>query len=310
MEKLPPKDSRLRPDQRHLEKGEYEKANELKQRNCILHLFDYAVTEDSGKWVEATSMQGVIGKHEMRRGLKELEPHFFLAPEIVSLGNERKQEETLARRCFPRRAVSIPGVGGFLSLLSRLPFALLDGVLSSRRDARWFWILSEVPGFALTAAERNNRRVVPFDVHLLVDLEARPVTGACHSDLKGVGRTGVFRLDACSPDKLLSCVLSSFQWLGAPILACWCPYGEAVCSGSQRQCVESYEGLSFGQRKSLEACKVTHRSSSFAVPQRVSHPVELLLLLCYGLVGLLMNPKPQPDFSIRCKLPFLSHKTD
>ncbi|KAJ4868137.1 Oxysterol-binding protein-related protein 2B [Raphanus sativus] len=31
-EKLPPTDSRLRPDQRHLEKGEYEKANEEKQR--------------------------------------------------------------------------------------------------------------------------------------------------------------------------------------------------------------------------------------------------------------------------------------
>ncbi|KAF8075411.1 hypothetical protein N665_1095s0002 [Sinapis alba] len=31
-EKLPPTDSRLRPDQKHLEKGEYEKANEEKQR--------------------------------------------------------------------------------------------------------------------------------------------------------------------------------------------------------------------------------------------------------------------------------------
>lgn len=31
-EKLPPTDSRLRPDQRHLENGEYEKANEEKQR--------------------------------------------------------------------------------------------------------------------------------------------------------------------------------------------------------------------------------------------------------------------------------------
>lgn len=31
-EKLPPTDSRLRPDQRHLENGEYERANEEKQR--------------------------------------------------------------------------------------------------------------------------------------------------------------------------------------------------------------------------------------------------------------------------------------
>jgi hypothetical protein len=31
-EKLPPTDSRLRPDQRHLENGEYEKANMEKQR--------------------------------------------------------------------------------------------------------------------------------------------------------------------------------------------------------------------------------------------------------------------------------------
>lgn len=31
-EKLPPTDSRLRPDQRHLENGEYEKANLEKQR--------------------------------------------------------------------------------------------------------------------------------------------------------------------------------------------------------------------------------------------------------------------------------------
>lgn len=68
----------------------------------------------------------------------------------------KEQEETLARRRFPRRAVSIPGVGGFLSLISRFPFTLLDGVLPSRRDARWFWTLSEVPGFALTAAERRK----------------------------------------------------------------------------------------------------------------------------------------------------------
>ncbi|CAN6899638.1 unnamed protein product [Brassica oleracea] len=38
-------------------------------------------------------------------------------------------------------------------------------------------------------------------------MEPGIVTGACHSDLKGVGRAGVFREDVCSPDKLLSCVL-------------------------------------------------------------------------------------------------------
>lgn len=70
--------------------------------------------------------------------------------------------------------------------------------------------------------------------------------------------------------------------------------------------MESLEGLSIGQRKSLEACKVTYRISSFAVPQGVSNSVGLLLLLFDGLDGSLVKPKPQPEFSTRCKLLLVS----
>jgi oxysterol-binding protein 1 len=46
-EKLPPTDSRLRPDQRYLENGEYEKANaeklrlEKRQRMVFISVFSY-----------------------------------------------------------------------------------------------------------------------------------------------------------------------------------------------------------------------------------------------------------------------------
>ncbi|CAN6875559.1 unnamed protein product [Brassica oleracea] len=71
-------------------------------------------------------------------------------------------------------------------------------------------------------------------------------------------------------------------------------------------CVGRFDGLLFGQRKSLGAHKVTHRSSLFAVPQRVFIPVGLLLLLLIRPARTLMKPKPQPVFSSRCKLSFLT----
>ncbi|MFQ6632850.1 hypothetical protein Gotur_010922 [Gossypium turneri] len=88
-EKLPPTDSRLRPDQRHLENGEFDRANsekqrlERRQRMVRSHLLNFHVyildrrenykkvagnLDGSGKMVtEATTMWADIGKQESRR---------------------------------------------------------------------------------------------------------------------------------------------------------------------------------------------------------------------------------------------------
>ncbi|VVB07743.1 unnamed protein product [Arabis nemorensis] len=74
-EKLPPTDSRLRPDQRHLENGEYEMANEEKQRLERRQRMSRKIQKADGdqdgsnhkKTAKATSIQAVIGKHEKKK---------------------------------------------------------------------------------------------------------------------------------------------------------------------------------------------------------------------------------------------------
>ncbi|KAK1365943.1 hypothetical protein POM88_041504 [Heracleum sosnowskyi] len=60
-EKLPPTDSRLRPDQRHPENGEYDKANEEKQRLETRQRMEQDCR--SGEWTLSS------GQHQQERGL-------------------------------------------------------------------------------------------------------------------------------------------------------------------------------------------------------------------------------------------------